>query len=394
MRPVGLSVIQILTALSFLFLMALAPQSARSATEPEAGASPIASALTIWLQDNDRDSLPEIARLAREGSEPARLFLRLLDLRRDLWTPWLTGLTDEERATFFKPKLPDGPRYGGWWRRGETPEPVSLLRSKPLEDHFAADMIRLMELGEPRLAFARLAGALQYRPLADTASLGEHPALPAQLSFFEKLSGFIRAGRLPERDAYGPEPDTPTEARMQQALYFSWAMFLMVDGDYGHEIPTDTMREVITVLHRVASDLPYITADPTLADPETAGKSAWPDRTERTLDWLRQSKEAGHYRAICSERCSDEFDRCLLTSFFANGGYAVLYGKQTPSEQLIPAPDFAASLRGAILPVRRVALETLALGKGAGPFLASLRKGSACYQKQVTREMIRLEKGE
>lgn len=391
MRSAGFHVFRILTALTLLLLTGASPR----AEQPHGADDPVfRAALSLWLQDDDAAAMPELERLARQDNDAARQFLRLLRLRPDLWTPWLHGLTEDERRAFFRPRLPDGPKYGGWYRRGAEPEPISLLRSKPLEESFVGDMIALMEQGEPRLAFARLAGALQFKPLAETTSLGEHPALPEQLAFMEKLSGFIRSGRLPEADAYGPEPDTPAGARMQQALYFSWAMFLMVDGDYGHEIPTDTMREVITVLYRVASELPYITADPTLGDPETAGKSAWPERTDRTLDWLRQSAEAGHYRAMCTERCSDEFDRCLLTSFFANGGYAVLYSKQTPSERLIPAPDFAASLRGTVLPVRRVAHETLALGKGAGPFLASLRKGSACYQKQVTREMIRLEKGE
>lgn len=391
MRSAGFHVFRILTALTLLLLTGASPR----AEQPHGADDPVfRAALSLWLQDDDAAAMPELERLARQDNDAARQFLRLLRLRPDLWTPWLHGLTEDERRAFFRPLLPDGPKYGGWYRRGAEPAPISLLRSKPLEESFVGDMIALMEQGEPRLAFARLAGALQFKPLAETTSLGEHPALPEQLAFMEKLSGFIRSGRLPEADAYGPEPDTPAGARMQQALYFSWAMFLMVDGDYGHEIPTDTMRKVITVLYRVASELPYITADPTLGDPETAGKSAWPERTDRTLDWLRQSAEAGHYRTMCTERCSNEFDRCLLTSFFANGGYAVLYSKQTPSERLIPAPDFAASLRGAVLPVRRVAHETLALGKAAGPFLASLRKGSACYQKQVTREMIRLEKGE
>ena len=181
---------------------------------------------------------------------------------------------------------------------------------------------------------------------------------------------------------------------MQLALFYSWATFLMVQGDFAHQLPTETLRELITGLHKIAARLPYISAEAALADPEFAGKSAWPDRRGRTLDWLLQSPEAGHYRTMCTERCGDEADRCLLTAFFANGGYAVMYGKQTPSEQIIPATNFSASPRGKMLPIRRVARETLALGRDAGSYMAELRKGSACYLKQVAGEMRRLEKGE
>jgi len=275
--------VRLLTALSLLMLGAMAPESARPEQETSKSPGRLEAALTLWLQDNDEDALPQLAEMARAGNSEARQFLRLLHLRPDLWTPWLAALSEEERRTFFKPKLPGGPKYGGWWRRGEEPEIISLLRSKPLEVPFVADMTRLIELGEPRLAFVRLAPALKHKPLGETRALGESPALPAQLSFLSDLASFLKQGVLTDDDLPALAPDLSDEARMQMALHYSWAMFLMVEGDFGHEITVATMRDVITHLFRIAEGLPYTAADIAWPTLRLRGNPPGPDAATKPL---------------------------------------------------------------------------------------------------------------
>lgn len=386
--------LRFLAAFSFLIVAAIAPQSARPDQIPTNKRLQFEAALSLWLQDNDRESLPRLRELAREGSEPARQFIRLLKLRPDLWTPWLAGLSDEQRNAFFRPRLPGGPARGGWWHRGEEPEPIALLRSQPLEEPFVADMIRLIELGEPRLAFTKLASALRHKSLHQIATLAGTSGLPPELHFFLPVAELIFDPEQVDDLPSNPNVEGGPEARMQLALFYSWATFLMVEGDFAHQLPTETLRELITRLHKIAARLPYISAEAALADPEVAGKSAWPGRREVTLEWLETSPTAEHYRLMCNSVCPEEPGRCLLTAYFANDGYAALYGYETPSQTLVPSQRFRKSVRAQRMIVRRIANTLTATPGSIATELTAIRRGSRCLFREVSGALDRLAETE
>lgn len=373
----------LLGALALLALGAMAPQEARPGTGASKGDPAFSAALALWLDDNDQDSLPRLNRLAEHGNERARLFLHLLQDRPDLWTGWLHRLQEDDRLALFQPARSDSAR--GWWTRGGAPDLVRWLRTEPLESQFIPAMLQVIAEGEPRLAFSRLAPALQYKELHQIAEIAGSSGLPPDLHFFLPLAELIwdpaQVGNLPST----PSAEDGVQERMQLALFYSWATFLMVQGDFAHQLPAETLRDMIRDLHRIAGSLPYISGDIAQADPAIAGKSAWPERRAVTLDWLRSTKIASHYRRMCQISCPDDLDRCLLTAYFANDGFAGMYGYGNPSETLIQGGLFRDSKRGQRSPVRRVAVHAAT----GGNFLAGIRRGSACFANEVARERDR-----
>jgi hypothetical protein len=382
------------TAFLCLALCLLLPSLTRADTIQGADAELYRGAVQTWLDDNDQDSLPKLAGLARDGNAAAKELLWLIGARPDLWTSWLDELPDTERNAFFRPRLVDGRGHGGWWRPTDEPEIVRLLRTEPLEDPFIEDMIRLIEQGEPRLAFTRMASVLRYRDFDQIASIAASSRLPPELHFFMPLAELIRDPAQVRELSSAPPSDGEPDERMQLALFYSWATYLMVESDFAHQIPAETLREMITDLHGVAEHLPFISGDILLADPVHAGKSAWPARRERTLDWLKHADSAAHYRRMCRQSCASEFDRCLLTSFFANNGFAVMYGQDTPSERLISGDDFRKSERGRKLPLRRLTRELLGNEAAMPTRLNLIHRGSACFASEISLEIKRRQETE
>jgi len=94
---------------------------------------------------------------------------------------------------------------------------------------------------------------------------------------------------------------------------------------------------------------------------------------------------------MCTRQCGGEVGRCLLAAYFANGGYTVLYGRQSPTERLIPADRFRKSERALRLPVRRVAMELAAEPDRLADRARLIRSGSSCFATEVLRDIRRLE---
>lgn len=381
----------LLFAFTFAVFISAGLQRVQAADPVANNSSSFESAVALWLNDDDKTSLPRIADMAVSGDERAKLFLTLLGDRPELWTDWVHLLPDAERRALFRPIRDATLRSGGtWWAQDDVPEVIGWVRTPALDHDFIESMKRLITLGEPRLAFARLAPTLKYKDLGEIAGIAETSSLPADLHFFRPLAELIKdPGRISSLPS-APSPDGTLDDRMQLALFYSWATFLAVQGDYAHQLPAATLRQMIESLHAVAENLPYISGEVTLADPESSGKPAWPGRRDMTLNWLKVADGAEHYRGMCQDRCASTQDRCLLSTYLANDGYAAMYAHETPSQNLIPDTRFRQSPRARRLPVRRIALEISNTPERAAARLADIRRGSRCLFTEVGRQLDRL----
>lgn len=84
-----------LPSLLLIIPMMLVLLTARSHAETQiivgSKAPEFKAALQFWLDDNDSESLPELARLGLAGNDAARLLLFFLRHREDLNSSWVPG---------------------------------------------------------------------------------------------------------------------------------------------------------------------------------------------------------------------------------------------------------------------------------------------------------------
>ncbi|MGY6410231.1 MAG: hypothetical protein ACXIUV_04290 [Alkalilacustris sp.] len=264
------------------------------------------AAVDQWLQEDEAQALPALARQAEGGNTAAQMLLALIDRSPALQGPWLSRRTRDERVALMR--APGGmsgrswmhaaaerePRAGLWLSLWDAGSPMSLPRA------FA-------EAGEPRAAREALF-ALAVRERRGFADLADWEGYPPSLR------------HLVWREWNG-DPDRT--------------------GDRAAEIaaldPGDPQR-----LH-VGLDLPG----------------------DALADWLLSAPEAAGIAALCTDRCGADPAACARAAHTALASDRALLVFGTPSETLIDSETFHASPRGQAALLRRMLLAADARGRRA-----------------------------
>jgi len=315
------------------------------------------AAIEVWLDDNDKDSLPVFATLASEGNIAARLLLaRIQDTD---WAPsnYVSGLSRKEKIDLFRP-AGEG-LFRPSWLKSESLEgnqlASALLQAPVLEVNIGA-IRTLYEIGEPEASYDLI------KQVATNGSQQEKQELADFLPETSELAPFLRAlqTKVPSF--------TPGHAALQQILSEDSAEQLK-DVIMGPEQVTSAAAVFVEFgyEHGVPS-IEFDQANVFYGDLAT---------------WINSASATAPIAAVCSRYCNiGNIEACAITAFGLVGGYYKAVRYDSPIEALIEQPRFLSSNRAAGMVLRRVSFKINARGE---PLISDsdLRDESECLGNAV-----------
>jgi len=252
------------------------------------------AALRLWLDDNEKDALPELARLTQRGNQAALFLLAMIDKTVELQGPWLGLLPREERSKLMR--APGG--FSG----------LSWL-------NFQADSVFARTWLDVWRATSTVQSAL------DFSAIGEPRAARRSLLFLEARQG---TGFAEVRD----HPGYPDEMR-----YLVWRQWRF---EGGHE------KEISQEL----SKLP-----PGDGQREMMGQRIARAELE---NWLMTAPPARQLSTLCRSVCPGAPGSCAWAAFRALGGYSRMMSLGSPVASVVSDDDFVMSRRAHMTVIRAV----------------------------------------
>jgi len=269
-------------------LVVNAPISTAGQTRAIPGASTpdFVAAMDLWLGDDERSALPELARLARAGNLAARMLVAMIDKTPALQGPWLALRPKAERSALLRA---EGGFSGTSWLRQAGGLELARLWRNILDSHGDFETaLAFSALGEARATRSGLI-ALAARQKTGFADYARDARFPSELRFL---------------------------------IWREW------DRAGGHEIA-------------IASAL----ADLAPGDPQRRIMGQLPEAAALET-WLTETNLAPSLKALCAARCSASGAVCLRAGYQAIGGYGRMLNIGTPVAALISEDRFAQSPRG------------------------------------------------
>jgi hypothetical protein len=344
----------------FIFLLCVGVFIAQSAQANDLSGSDdpaFQAAIEVWLDDNDKDSLPVFAALASEGNIAARLLLaRIQDTD---WAPsnYVSGLSRKEKIDLFRP-AGEG-LFRPSWLKSESLEgnqlASALLDAPVLEVNI--DAIRtLYEIGEPEASYDLI------KQVATNGSQKEKEELADFLPGKSELTPFLRALQTQVPNF------TPGHAALQQIL----------SGDEAEQLE-DVIPgpEQVTSSAAVFVEFGYEHGVPSI-DFDQAN-----DFYDDLASWINSASATEPIAAVCSRYCSNgNIEACAITAFGLVGGYYKAVRFDSPIEALIKQSRFLSSNRAAGMVLRRASFKINARGE---PLISDsdLRDESECLGNAV-----------
>ncbi|MEM7173596.1 MAG: hypothetical protein AAF530_25780 [Pseudomonadota bacterium] len=313
-------------------------------------------AVDLWLDGNDRDSLPQLARLARDGNPAARLLLARIERKDRAPSAYIDGLTTKARLDLFR-----APKHEGLFRK--TWLQVEAANGNPLAQ--ALQRANGPEVDLDLIRDLRAAGEFQAtdHPLRIAALYGgpsEHDALLDEALILPELVPYVSYNRGP------PEPrgDGLAALRMMAGPDDS--------GDITPSDPDSLGMAALLALGFGFGDL--------------SPGNRWRPTVE---SWLLNNPATRPMAELCRQACPTAVDdgpgRCAIAAMALTGGYYEIIRLDSPLESVIPQADFLASERARTMTLRQAAT-TLA---ETGAELASIDEIAAhspCMAKLVAGE--------
>ena len=149
---------------------------------------------TVWLDGNEADALPALARLAASGHAPAQLLLGQIDRFAALQGRWVAGLSRTDRiAVLRQPGGMSGQNWTTAHARLKDPRAAAWLALWNT-DATTQIILDFAHLNEPRAAqFAAL--TLSRRQQHGFAAVADHPDYPPSLWAFAMRDGWVPPGK-------------------------------------------------------------------------------------------------------------------------------------------------------------------------------------------------------
>ncbi|MEO3413535.1 hypothetical protein AAFO92_02635 [Roseovarius sp. CAU 1744] len=279
-------------------------------------------ATELWLQGDDRQSLPALAELARGGNSDARLLLGRIETNDLGPSPYRMSLSKLETRALFR-DISDHGLFGRTWISVEAALDNELARvfQRALQPVPRLGLIeRLHRIGEIQAAdhptrILALYGTREMREKLRTADY----LMPDLIPYLEYVSG------PPEPRADGMAalrhiaPDEKDEISASDPDSLGMAGLLSLGFGYGgHE-----------------------------AD------NRWRPAVE---NWLLSAPSTQPIADLCNESCGQQPGDCAIAFLALTGGYYEVIRIDSPLERLIPQDRFLGSPRARLMVLRRAAL--------------------------------------
>lgn len=347
-RQLALRALLALLAISFFSSTAYAVKL-HGADSPE-----LAQAVTAWLNDDDRSSLPALAQLAARGNIAAAMLVARIERTTKFATPYVRSLSRADRLRLFRrpSKYIFAPSWIGWYAYKGLDlavafEDAGLSRT---DTHLAYELV---DLGE--------------RQAADT--------LLRRIAFYgngQQQAQMISANLLPELDPYLTAMSRPA---YNSRLGLN-ALVHLVGEDALDAVPRDEVDRAAGFLH---NGIPFHTL---------------PAGSPLHSTIAQKISELPALRPIynqCKSICPNDTAQCSVTMMGLHGGYYDSIRIDSPLESVIDQERFLASRRASQIALRRAALAR----DGAATQRASVESiwlDSQCLAVAVSK--IRLASGD
>jgi len=251
------------------------------------------AAVTLWLQDDEAASLPQLSVLAAGGNMAAQVLIGLIDKTTALQGPWLALLSKPDRIALLRAK--GGLSGTSWLRKADGAVAAQTMLAVLDGDTDIRTALKLAMLGEPGLARIALT-AIEARQVTGFAAFASDPRFPDAMRYLIWR----------EWQKAADQPKT-----LQAAL----------DG-----LPRGDAQAELIFGPVARADLEH---------------------------WLDSTDLAAPLRALCQARCPGAPPRCMHAGLQAIGGYRRLVTLGSPMAALISEARFAASPRGQNSVLRR-----------------------------------------
>jgi hypothetical protein len=316
------------------------------------------SAISVWLQDNDEDSLPEIAALAGSGNIAARLLIAQIEITDRAPSAFIHSLSRNERVELFRSTSGKGVFRPSWLKQemqAGNQIAAALLKAPALEVNIEA-IKSLYVAGEPEATYDLV------RQVAGNGTKEQKQELSAFLPETSELAPYLRALQTPVSGF------TPGIAALQQIMggveYEQLEEILQ-----GPEHDTSNAAEFVEFGYQ--NGVQSVNFD--------TGNSYYFD----LASWIETSPLTAPIATVCNRNCeSASVHSCAITAFGLVGGYYKAIRFDSPMESLIDQSTYATSNRAAGMLLRRISLVENASGN---PLISdiALREKSECLAAPV-----------
>jgi len=323
-----------------------------SVSAPAAAQTSFNEAVELWLEGNDRDSLPALAVLAQAGDRNARILLARIETFDRGPSPFRFSLSGAERRALFR-QVPPNEIFGKSWLKVEADRGNTLAANFLKSRHPEPDLELVTELwdaGEaqatdyPTRVIALYGTAEQKQALLQSDRiLGDLTPFIAYLSGEPEPRGDgLAALRLitgKENDEINPDnPDA-----------FGMAGFLALGFGFGDMSADNSYRSAVE-------------------------------------DWLLQTRSTIPISQLCAERCPNDQRACAFAFLALSGGYFEVIRLDAPFQSLISQVQFLESPRARIMTLRRAALARVEANTRALATTEQIAEISSCVADLVAAE--------
>ena len=309
------------------------------------------AAVELWLDDNDSDSLPELAALAADGNTAARLLLSRIAATDQAPTDFIEGLSRKERVELFRSTSGKGLFRPSWLKTeamaGNRLAAV-LLESSALAVNIDA-IENLYRIGEPEAAYDLI------REAAGNGTAQEKAALVEFLPDGSDLLPYVVALQNPQAGL------SPGHTALQQLA----GVTELIGAD------ADSAAKFV--------EFGYQTG---VQNSEFDFGNAY---FGALAGWIESAPAAAPMANLCRRHCTDdEFAACAVTAFGMLGGYYKAIKFDSPMQTLIEQSRYAESRRATGMVLRRIAFARSAAASGE-PLISAgeLEEKSRCLAKAV-----------
>lgn len=303
-----------------------------AAASPSGSSDPeLLQAIDIWLDDNDRQSLPTLARLARDGNRAARLLLARIETTDRASRPFVSRMSRRERLDLFRANL-DNTRFPPSWLKveAERGDPLAQALFHSTRGEIDIPTIqRLYDLGE--------AEATEHlvRKIAVDGSPAEREALTPVL--------------LPESEL-APYLSGFHQSRAGMTTGKTGLQYIVAANEGVNPATVEIEHNKQTHIAEQYVDLGYQSGKQTIGD--------WTQNPyyDAIAIWTLTASPATPVANFCRRHCTDDaLSACAATAFGLIGGYYEVIRFDSPLETLIPQARFLQSSRAVGMVARRIA---------------------------------------
>ena len=351
--------IHLLIAISVLFWIEVLVIQTAQANDLSGIDDPVLlTAVEVWLEDNDMESLPVFASRAGEGNKAARLLLARIEATEQAASNFVNDLSRKDRIDLFRSNSGKG-LFRPTWLKSEMQDgnkvAAVLLESSNTAVNISA-IRTLYEIGEEEAAYDLI------REVAGIGSQDDKKELASFLPPGSELTPYLRA-------LQNPIPGfTPGHAALQKIIDGSEA----IDSANifpGSESDTNAAADFVEFGYQNGV--------------EASGFDQTNSYYDGLANWIEAESATAPITTLCRRVCNNEAVKsCAVTAFGLGGGYYKVIKFDSPLQALIEQSRYVTSDRAVGMLLRRISFVKTAAGT---PMIsdADLGKKSTCLAKVV-----------